>query len=224
MESREGILIIGICDDDKSWVQTCKNTLMKFAAFINIDMEIKCFYTSKELLDYQDIPLDAVFLDIELGRQNGIMIAKKLNRIRPNCHIWFVVKKQFRDKIGEIINRILHDLENKTVHLVLKTVNNEIISVIPSDICYLEREKRGTRVVTVWDEYHVKERFVEIIPQLSELDFSQCHSSYVVNFRHVKELQRDMYILYDESETVQISRRFVQKTREDFLKWSALFV
>ena len=71
-------------------------------------------------------------------------------------HIWFVVKKQFRDKIGEIINRILHDLENKTVHLVLKTVNNEIISVIPSDICYLEREKRGTRVVTVWDEYHVK--------------------------------------------------------------------
>ena len=53
MESREGILIIGICDDDKSWVQTCKNTLMKFAAFINIDMEIKCFYTSKELLDYQ---------------------------------------------------------------------------------------------------------------------------------------------------------------------------
>ena len=167
MESREGILVIGICDDDKSWVQTCKNTLMKFAAFINIDMEIKCFYTSKELLDYQDIPLDAVFLDIELGRQNGIMIAKKLNRIRPNCriiymtnylhyateiynteHIWFVVKKQFRDKIGEIINRILHDLENKTVHLVLKTVNNEIISVIPSDICYLEREKRGTRVVS----------------------------------------------------------------------------
>jgi DNA-binding LytR/AlgR family response regulator len=177
MESREGILVIGICDDDKSWVQTCKNTLMKFAAFINIDMEIKCFYTSKELLDYQDIPLDAVFLDIELGRQNGIMIAKKLNRIRPNCRIIYMTN-------------------------------------------YLH-------YATVWDEYHVKERFVEIIPQLSELDFSQCHSSYVVNFRHVKELQKDMYILYDESEkeqTVQISRRFVQKTREDFLKWSALFV
>ena len=74
-------MIIGICDDDKSWVQTCKNTLMKFAAFINIDMEIKCFYTTKELLDYQDIPLDAVFLDIELGRQNGIMIAILINTV-----------------------------------------------------------------------------------------------------------------------------------------------
>lgn len=127
-------------------------------------MEIKCFYTSKELLDYQDIPLDAVFLDIELGRQNGIMIAKKLNRIRPNCriiymtnylhyateiynteHIWFVVKKQFRDKIGEIINRILHDLENKTVHLVLKTVNNEIISGLYRRISVIWKEKKEER-------------------------------------------------------------------------------
>lgn len=30
----------------------------------------------------------------------------------------------------------------------------------------------------------------DIVPQLSELDFSQCHNSYVVNFRHVKELQK----------------------------------
>ena len=239
-------MVIGICDDDKKWRESCKRTLIGFSTMIDMGMEVMCFSTAEELLEYKETPLDAVFLDIELGRANGIFVAKKLNKVRPNCkiiymtnylhyateiynteHIWFVVKKQFRDKIGEIINRILHDLENKTVHLVLKTVNNEIISVIPSDICYLEREKRGTRVVTVWDEYHVKERFVEIIPQLSELDFSQCHSSYVVNFRHVKELQRDMYILYDESEkeqTVQISRRFVQKTREDFLKWSALFV
>lgn len=246
MESREEILIIGICDDDKKWLQTCNKILIEFATFINVDLETRCFSDSEELLAYKEVPLDAIFLDIELGKKLGISVAKELNRTRPNCrivymtnylhyateiynteHIWFVVKKQFRDKIGEIINRILHDLENKTVHLVLKTVNNEIISVIPSDICYLEREKRGTRVVTVWDEYHVKERFVEIIPQLSELDFSQCHSSYVVNFSHVKELQRDMYILYGQSkkeQIVQISRRYVKKTREDFLKWSALFV
>ena len=110
---------------------------------------------------------------------------------------------------------------------VLKTTKNELISIIPSDICYMEKEKRGTRIVTVWKEYYVKERLDDILPQLSELDFSQCHHSYAVNFRHVKELQRDMYILYGQSkkeQIVQISRRYVKKTREDFLKWSALFV
>ena len=239
-------VVIGICDDDKKWLQTCKKTLTEFADLIHIELEIRTFLTAKELLEYKDVPLDAVFLDIELGRQNGISVAKKLNETRPNCriiymtnylhyateiynteHIWFVVKKNFRDKIGEIINRILHDVEDKNSRLVLKTLKNEILSIIPSDICYLEKEKRGTKIVTVWDEYHVKERLSDIFPQLSELEFSQCHNSCVVNFRHVKELQKDVYILYGELQKeriVQISRRYVQKTREDFLKWSALFV
>ena len=239
-------MVIGICDDDKQWRESCKRTLEGFSSMIKLTMEIRCFATAEELLEYKDTPLDAVFLDIELGRKNGIFVAKKLNKTKPNCqiiymtnylhyateiynpeHIWFVVKKHFQDKVGEIISRILREFESKTSRIVLKTLKNEVISIVPSDIYYLEREKRGTRVVTVWDEYHVKERMSDIVPQLSELDFSQCHNSYVVNFRHVKELQKDMYILYgeaDKEQIVQISRRYVQKTREDFLKWSALFV
>ena len=61
----------------------------------------------------------------------------------------------------------------------------------------------------------------DIVPQLSELDFSQCHNSYVVNFRHVKELQKDMYILYGgagQEQIVQISRRYVQKSKKGFFK------
>ena len=246
MESGEGILVIGICDDDKKWLQTCNKLLIEFARLIKIDLETRCFSTSEELLEYKDVPLDAVFLDIELGKKLGISVAKELNKSRPNCrivymtnylhyateiynteHIWFVVKKDFRDKIGEIIHRIIQDVESKKSRVILKTINNEIISIIPSDICYLEKEKRGTKIVTVWDEYHVKERLDDILPQLSELDFSQCHHSYAVNFRHVKELQKDMYILYGQSrkeQIVQISRRYGKKTREDFLKWSALFV
>ena len=239
-------MVIGICDDDKQWRESCKRTLEGFSSMIKLTMEIRCFATAEELLEYKDTPLDAVFLDIELGRKNGIFVAKKLNKTKPNCkiiymtnylhyateiynteHIWFVVKKHFQDKVGEIISRILREFESKTSQIVLKTLKNEVISIVPSDIYYLEREKRGTRVVTVWDEYHVKERMSDIVPQLSELDFSQCHNSYVVNFRYVKELQKDMYILYgeaDKEQIVQISRRYVQKTREDFLKWSALFV
>lgn len=239
-------MVIGICDDDKKWLQISQKMLIEFAKLTHIDIEVQCFSTAKELLEYKEIPLDAVFLDIELGRELGINVAKQLNEIRPSCrivymtnylhyatevynteHIWFVVKKHFGDKIGEIINRILHDLETKNSRLVLKAMKNELISIVPSDICYLEKEKRGTRIVTVWDEYHVKERLSEIIPLLSELDFSQCHNSYVVNFHHVKEMQKDVYLLYGQSEKeqiVQISRRYVQKTREDFLKWSALYV
>lgn len=239
-------MVIGICDDDKQWRESCKRTLEGFSLMIELTIEIKCFATARELLEYKGTPLDAVFLDIELGRENGIFVAKKLNKAWPSCqiiymsnylhyateiynteHIWFVVKKHFQDKVGEIISRILRDFEGNTFRIVLTTLKNEVISIVPLDIYYLEREKRGTRIVTVWNEYHVKERMRDIVPQLSELDFSQCHNSYVVNFRHVKELQKDMYILYGgagQEQIVQISRRYVQKTRKDFLKWSSLFV
>lgn len=239
-------MVIGICDDDERWRQESQKMLVNFAEMTHIDMEVLCFSTAEELLECKESALDAVFLDIELGRQLGISVAKRLNKIRPNCkiiymtnylhyatevynteHIWFVVKKQFQDKLGEMINRILREFENRKAQIVVKTMKSECIVITSSDICYMEKEKRGTKIVTVWEEYHVKDRLSEIIPQLSELDFSQCHSSYVVNFHYVKEIQKDVYLLrgqFEKEQIVQISRRYVQKTREDFLKWSALYV
>ena len=134
-------MIIGICDDDKKWLQTCNKILIEFSKFINMDLETRCFSNPEGLLAYKDEPLDAVFLDIELGRKLGISVAKELNKTRPNCrivymtnylhyateiynteHIWFVVKKDFRDKVGEIIHRIVYDLENKKSRIILKTM------------------------------------------------------------------------------------------------------
>ena len=51
-------------------------------------------------------------------------------------------KKTFQDKVGEIISRILRDFEGNTFRIVLTTLKNEVISIVPSDIYYLEREKK----------------------------------------------------------------------------------
>ena len=72
-------MVIGICDDDKQWRESCKRTLEGFSLMIELTIEIKCFATAGELLEYKGTPLDAVFLDIELGRENGIFVAKKLS-------------------------------------------------------------------------------------------------------------------------------------------------
>ena len=92
-----------------------------------------------------------------------------------------------------------------------------------SDIYYFEREKRTTRVVTTWGEYQVWDKLDDIMKQLPELDFSRCHNSFIVHFRYVQELQRDGYLLYNK-DFVQISRGYNSKTKEDFLKWSILYM
>ena len=83
-------MVIGICDDDKQWRESCKRTLEGFSLMIELTIEIKCFATAGELLEYKGTPLDAVFLDIELGRENGIFVAKKLNKAWPSCQIIYM--------------------------------------------------------------------------------------------------------------------------------------
>ena len=45
-------MVIGICDDDKQWRESCKRTLEGFSLMIELTIEIKCFATAGELLEF----------------------------------------------------------------------------------------------------------------------------------------------------------------------------
>jgi DNA-binding LytR/AlgR family response regulator len=237
------VLVVGICDDDKIWLEASKEIIIKFAQKTKIELQIQCFSNETQLLGYSGTPLDALFLDIELGNnENGIHLAKRLNTHWNDCkiiymtnylyyatevynteHIWFILKSQFEKKIKDVFNRILHDKGKQQEKIVLKTIGKQMMSVAPADIYYFEREKRTTRVITTWGEYQVWDKLDDIMKQLPELDFSRCHNSFIVHFRYVQELQRDGYLLYNK-DFVQISRGYNSKTKEDFLKWSILYM
>lgn len=233
-------MILGICDDDKKWRKHARKILESFAFVAQVNIKIVEFSDSEELFAYDENPLDALFLDIELGSENGIFVARELNRYWGNCkviymtnyifyatevynteHIWFVLKEQFEDKVGDIVNRLLHEIDQKEQRFVMETPEKNLIAIAPADICYVERERRTTKISTIWGNYQVIDKLETIIPQLSEVDFSRCHSSIIVHFRYVRELQKDSYLLYN-GDTVQISRRYAKTTREDFLRWSVL--
>lgn len=237
-------MVIGICDDDRIWLEASGEMITKFAQEAKLDIEIQCFSNKKQLSEYNGTPLDALFLDIELGdkEENGIHLAKRLNTRWNDCkiiymtnylyyatevynteHIWFILKSQFEKKIKDVFNRVIRDKGKKQEKVVLKTIGKQMMSVAPADIYYFEREKRSTRVVTTWGEYQVWDKLDDIMKQLPELDFSRCHNSFIVHFRYVQELQRDGYLLYNK-DFVQISRGYAQKTKEDFLRWSVVYM
>ena len=209
---------------------------------IDMGMEVVCFSTAEELLEYKETPLDAVFLDIELGRDNGIFVAKKLNKVRPNCkiiymtnylhyateiynteHIWFVINSKFTDKIGDIIGKIVSDMKDQEKKIVAETKERKKVSIAFPDILYIERDGKYTKCVTVWGVYTIKRKFDEIAEVLSGIDFSRCHNSYIVNFRHVREAKRNLYTLYN-GQIVYISKSHLEETKADFLQWSMMYV
>ena len=62
-------MVIGICDDDKQWRESCKRTLEGFSLMIELTIEIKCFATAGELLEYKGTPLDLAKLPDYLYEQ-----------------------------------------------------------------------------------------------------------------------------------------------------------
>ena len=63
-------MLVGICDDDKIWEKRASYIIEEYARKSAQEIEIQYFSDEKSLLNYEGDPIEALFLDIELGTQN----------------------------------------------------------------------------------------------------------------------------------------------------------
>ena len=159
---------IGICDDNNVWLSRVSHILEHFLSDIGIEYTISAFSEGKQLLSYEGLPLDVVFLDIQMKEENGIMVAKEINRKWKGCqivfltnylswatevyeteHTWFVLKDQFEDKLGKIMDKVLKKDEEKANKIIFTVIGGEKACLAPEDIYYMERDRRYTVVLIV---------------------------------------------------------------------------
>lgn len=88
-------MVIGICDDDKTWRQRAKRLLKNWFENAGKEVEVLCFAQGGELLEYVGAALDVLFLDIELGEDNGIAIARRVNEKWKHCQIVYLTNFLF---------------------------------------------------------------------------------------------------------------------------------
>ena len=72
-------MIIGICDDDKIWERKASYIIGEYRKKASLDIDIQYFPDRESLLKYEGEPLEALFLDIELGDENGIELAEEVH-------------------------------------------------------------------------------------------------------------------------------------------------
>ena len=233
---------IGICDDNNVWLSRVSHILEHFLSDIGIEYTISTFSEGKKLLSYEGLPLDVVFLDIQMKEENGIMVAKEINRKWKGCqivfltnylswatevyeteHTWFVLKDQFEDKLGKIMDKVLKKDEEKANKIILTVIGGEKACLASEDIYYMERDRRYTVVYTAWGSFRVREKLDELMEILPPLDFVRCHNSFVVHLRQVREMKKDRFVLDHDTE-IMISRRYLKKTKEAFARRSLLQV
>ena len=233
---------VGICDDDAIWCKKAEKIVRDYADKTATEMEVICFFTPDELNDYAGYPLDVLFMDIVLENEdeekNGIDLVSSVNKKWRDCqivyltnylfyatevyhteHVFFALKEQFEERIGEIFGKVFHQLSQTREKLTFSVIGGKEVSLVPADILCFERSGRTTNIITVYGTYTIWDKLSVIIERLPKLDFVRCHNSYIVYLPAVREMLADVFLM-DDGREVMISRSYRKIAKAAFMKWA----
>ena len=232
-------MLIALCDDDTIWMKDTRVYMDEYFQQQNQHVDILCFKSGQELLAYQDHPVDAVFLDIEMGEENGIHIASLINREWKDCQVIYctnhmhyamdiydtrysdyLVKSQMEDRLDSIMNKLLRIKCLETLTATYHVISEGEKSFLVKDILFFERQTRFTRLETEQGSYRISEKITQVMTGLPEGMFTRCHAAFTMNLDKVAQKYPTYYELKN-GEKLPISRSFAQNTKDDYLRWCA---
>jgi len=229
---------IAIIDDSQILCKYIKKCCLDYYAGNNEDVSVDIFLNGTSLLG-SNKQYDFIFLDIELGIDNGIDIAKRLRKKDKqvkiiiisgyekykldaySIHCFDYIDKPITfEKISSILKEIgeYNDYDSKNEILVLKTLQGIKKIQIPS-ILYCEHKERKTFIYTSTQSYDLYMPLNELYSKLPKENFGMPHRSIVVNYAKINLIKKDTIIM-DQCIELPLSRTkksaFI-KSFKDFL-------
>lgn len=202
---------IAVCDDNRSFVNFMSNAVeQEFGSYTKERFEIEKYISSELLLSHHKIkPFDVIFLDIDMPEINGFELAANVS----NAYIIFVTShpelvydsfyfrplnfitkendSYFSDKLHSVIQQLCNEMkQNTTIVLENKEIGRTAIMI--KEIIYIKSFKHyviyyseGREPITIRANMGETEKY------FSAYDFIRIHKSYLVNLRHVFNLDKN---------------------------------
>lgn len=230
---------IGVCDDDKYWLEQAEHILNEYAIGKNISFELFFCSTTSEMTNCLKMhQLDIAFLDIEMEEEaTGIDLAEIINKTQPACniiyltnyihyavdvyetdHVYFVLKEQFEKRLEDIFKKTEFH-KSRMLHQIGFQMNKTNAKVVYEyEILYFERKLRNTIVHLQNEEFTIKDTMDELEERIDKIQFVRCHHSFIVYFSAIDEIQRDKIIMKNGG-IIPISRRYKDNLKEKFTEW-----
>lgn len=178
------------------------------------------------------------FMDIVLNNDNGIEITKKINKkyqksliiyitgyiefardISDSEYCYFIYKPDLDVKLPKAINKAMKHIHSMQQQIIINHKGNT--SIIDADnIYYFERNLRKTLIHLNDSTVVTYDNFDCLLKQII-YDFHQCHRSFIVNFRKVKEYHRQFFILKNDVR-IPISRAYEKEIKQLFEEYLLL--
>ena len=224
---------ISVCDDISVYGEYTASIVAEHLKKCR-EAEIRIFSTATDLLEEMrsGYSPDIAILDIKMQEMDGISLAKEINTIASECsiifltaylnyapdvydarHTYFVLKSQIQERLPLALNQALKKVLDQQQTIILET--QEVLhQIVLSDILFLERVLRKTKIVTIDAEYWTTKKPDELLRKIGH-PLIRCHQSYYVNINYVSLLNKDGFLLKNGA-FVPVSRAY-KHTVKDYL-------
>lgn len=228
-----------VCDDEKIFRDEIIDEVYSY--FGKLDMECTAFSDGSELLAAykSEKSFDAIFLDIEMTKLDGLTTAKELRRLGMQEPIVFLTSHTelamdgyevyaFRF-LAKPINQDkllttmldLKELLCVKKRLLIRSYGEEI-PLLVDDIIYIEAMNNSVCIVLEGESFNVRKKLSEIENELEKLTdtFVKIHRGYIVNLSKVKKHHGNEVLMSNDS-CLPISRSMVNEFKKklfDYIK------
>lgn len=215
-----------ICEDDPVSSQVNKAYIRALSKKFKVKIDL---YVVNEGSQISDKWFDIAFLDIDLGNENGIDIARKILQKNTGAAIIFITShgeyaldacklQCFGYILKPIKQEELEKLYAKAIIQVQSIKNRSIeeqlsfyaerrpISIKQQEIVYIERAQRKINIITMGKVYCVNDSLHAIADKLTNY-FLQISQGVIVNAREIQSLEGDM-VYMKTGQRFKIGRAF----------------
>ncbi len=229
-------MLISICDDDEKQAGHLKELLNEWSEGRGVYVEISAYGSAEQFLFCcEDSPCELLLLDIEMGKMDGLSMAKLLRskgNIQPIIFITgfpeyisegydvealhYLIKPVDREKLFRVLDRFL-EKRAAPEELIIET-DKGVSHISAERIIYAEALGKRTRLCLSDGTY------IECKMSLGEFSgknpkgFVSCHRSYSVNLRFVRSIGKNL-IITDNNAEIPMSRKLYKELNRKFIEY-----
>ena len=235
---------VAICDDDIAVTGRLESMLHGIAEERFIPLDTDVFWKGRHLAEAVENRgcYDVIFLDIEMGREDGITVARRIRETDKNVLIIYVTSyESYMQESFSVrpFRFLVKPVETVQMAECFADAYEEISSadsyfrysyqrlnhkVLLRDIYYFESRRRKIYIVTEKGvlEFYGKLSEVEESLKSSKGIFMRIHQSFLVNYRHVEGLAYD-FVIMDDGKRIPISEDRRKQIGEQYCAMEDMF-
>ena len=210
---------VAVCDDNREFCEkertTIKDVFKQY--FQGEDCQVDIYNDGQTIIsNYSDNAYDMVFLDLELGDENGFDIAEQIVLMNNDAIIIFVTSHE---------NLVYEAFRFRPLGYIVKDRFDSELE-LGGEKFYVDRvvsiatQKRKICVKILKGEISLADSYSKHVAELEKYGFVQSSKGVLINMKYIKciDEDNDVFVMYN-NERVPISRRRKKDVIEEYRKF-----